>query len=475
MEDGKIISKTIPLTLFPGESKTGTAYLDLSSVVGKQTVKISVYTENQPDQTGCTVTDMAGLSDIQVTGKVEESSEDVTVTAVLANNSPMNTKTILHLYSDEKETTELAASDEVIVKEKENSELQFNVKKKDLEYNENHAIYLKLKAEVPDGDYNEDNNIAYVVLYDKTEEISPTPTTKPVYPYLPSVPSVPDTGSGSGSGTGSVAVPSSSPIPTASPTVKPTDVPVVTPGVPPTPEPAIKPSGIPDVIEEPSATVEPSAVPDEDKDKETSLADKLKRGSKVTDKKTKAVYKIIKTGKNKTVDYIKSTKKNPVSVTVPDVVKLKGKVYKVVSVGKGAFKNNKKLKTVKIGKNVKLIGKNAFLGCTGLKNVTMGKNIKTIGANAFNNCTALVIITIPAKVTKIGDKAFYKCKSLRYILVKPKKLEAKSIGNNAFGKGAINLRVKTDKSKWKLYSKIFTSKGMSEKALYIIDPVKLVV
>ena len=130
---------------------------------------------------------------------------------------------------------------------------------------------------------------------------------------------------------------------------------------------------------------------------------------------------------------------------------------------------------MKIGKNVKLIGKNAFLGCTGLKNVTMGKNIKTIGANAFNNCTALVIITIPAKVTKIGDKAFYKCKSLRYILVKPKKLEAKSIGNNAFGKGAINLRVKTDKSKWKLYSKIFTSKGMSEKALYIIDPVKLVV
>jgi len=102
LEDGKIISKTIPLTLFPGESKTGTAYLDLSSVVGKQTVKISVYTENQPDQTGCTVTDMAGLSDIQVTGKVEESSEDVIVTAVLENNSPMDAKTILHLYNDEK-------------------------------------------------------------------------------------------------------------------------------------------------------------------------------------------------------------------------------------------------------------------------------------------------------------------------------------------------------------------------------------
>ena len=51
---------------------------------------------------------MAGLSDIQVTGKVEESSEDVIVTAVMENNSPMDAKKILHLYNDEKETTELA-------------------------------------------------------------------------------------------------------------------------------------------------------------------------------------------------------------------------------------------------------------------------------------------------------------------------------------------------------------------------------
>ncbi len=71
-------------------------------------MKISVYAEKQSDQTGCTVTDMAGLSDIQVTGKVEESSGDVIVTAVLENNSPMDAKTILHLYNDEKETTELA-------------------------------------------------------------------------------------------------------------------------------------------------------------------------------------------------------------------------------------------------------------------------------------------------------------------------------------------------------------------------------
>lgn len=106
--------------------------------------------------------------------------------------------------------------------------------------------------------------------------------------------------------------------------------------------------------------------------------------------------------------------------------------------------------------------------------MTLGKNVTTIGASAFNKCTALVIITIPAKVKKIGSKTFYQCKNLRYILVKTKKLTAKNVGSDAFGKGAAKLRVKTDKNKWKLYARIFTARGMSVKALYIIDPVKLV-
>ena len=105
----------------------------------------------------------------------------------------------------------------------------------------------------------------------------------------------------------------------------------------------------------------------------------------------------------------------------------------------------------------------------------MGRNVTAIGANAFSKCTTLTIITIPAKVAKIGEKAFYQCKNLRYILVKTKKLTAKNIGSNAFAKGSAKLRVKTDKNKWKSYAQIFMSKGMSKKALFIIDPVKLVI
>lgn len=156
-------------------------------------------------------------------------------------------------------------------------------------------------------------------------------------------------------------------------------------------------------------------------------------------------------------------------------MKLKGKSYKVTSIGKRAFKNSKQLKTVKIGKNVKTIKRQAFSVCGKLKNITLGKNVKSIGEEAFNKCTALTIITIPSKVAKIEEKAFYRCKNLRYILVKTNKLIAKNVGYNAFGKGALKLRVKTDKSKWKLYSKIFIEKGMSNKAIFIIDPVKLVI
>ena len=276
---------------------------------------------------------------------------------------------------------------------------------------------------------------------------TPMPTAKPIGTVKPSYTNTP--------------VPTAKPISTTRPTEQQT------------PKPTNEPTKTPDDTVRPSEKPSPTTALVSDNN--SNSVRKLKKGSKVTDKKTKAVYKITGTGKNRTVEYTKSTKKNSVSISVPASVKLKGNKYKVTSVGKNAFKNSKKLKTVKIGKNVKKIGKQTFFGCTKLTNVTLGKNITTIGANAFSNCTALTIITIPTKVTKIGDKAFYQCKNLRYILVKTNKLTAKNVGSNAFGKGAAKLRVKTDKTKWRLYAQIFMSKGMSAKALFIIDPVKLVI
>ena len=349
---------------------------------------------------------------------------------------------------------------------------------------------LKLNLNVSFGVYSYagtvcSNNIINEVKPGVVPGITPgtTPTPTPLTPFIPyNVPS----------GGGSVNVPTQTPEPTVLPTVSPapTDVPVV----PQTPKPAETGAApIPETDNKPSQTnvSGSTAKPDEEtgnnsnidnSDIDNSNTDntnnsgniKISKGSMVTDKKTKAVYKVIKNGKKNTVQYINNTKKNASSVTIPNKIKINGKSYKVDSIGKGAFKNNKKLKKVKIGKNIKTIGKGAFAGCKNLTDVEIGENVTEIKENAFSKCTSLVMVTIPAKVNKIGNRAFYKCKNLQYILVKSNKLMESNIGKEVFSGGFSTPRIKTDKSKWELYQKIFTARGMSQKALYIIDPVKLI-
>ena len=166
-----------------------------------------------------------------------------------------------------------------------------------------------------------------------------------------------------------------SPVPTATQTTKPTVNPTVTPTAVPaetlppvireTPEPSLEPEETPMV--KPYETPEPSVSPDAEKDKETNSVKKVRKGSKVTDKKTKAVYKIIGTGKNKTVEYVRSTKKNASKITVPAKVKIKGQNYKVTSIAQNAMKNSKKLSYLIIGRNVKKIGEKACYGCKKLR------------------------------------------------------------------------------------------------------------
>lgn len=290
---------------------------------------------------------------------------------------------------------------------------------------------------------------------------SPTVTKGPNVTHEPAVTSRPSV----------TQVPTATLQPMASPVISSTAVPDQTNTL--APDSTIEPTETPSVTLKPLDNTNPTAAPTSENN--NASVKKLRKGSKVTDKKTKAIYKITRTGKNRTAEYVKSIRKNPTGISVPTSVKLNGKTYKVTSVGKAAFKNSKKLKKVKLGKNVKKIGKQTFYGCTNLTKVTLGKNIAVIGVEAFSKCTSLAIITIPSKVKRIGNKAFYKCKNLRYIFVKTKTLTAKTVGNNAFGKGANKLRVKTDKSKWKFYAQIFMAKGMSKKALFIINPVKLVI
>ena len=205
-----------------------------------------------------------------------------------------------------------------------------------------------------------------------------------------------------------------------------------------------KPGGTPDSSAGPESTQTPggaqtssatpaSSGPADDKGS-------VKNGEKVS--VSKAEYQVTDAGK-KTVEYVKSKTNKSSRVSIPAKVTIDGKSYKVVSVAKKAFKNDKNLKTVTIGSNVKTISQEAFAGCKNLTKVTLGKG-----------------------VTKIESKAFYQCKKLRTITVKTNKLTAAKVGNNAFGKGAQKPTLKMSAKLRKKYKGIFAKKGLSKKAVY---------
>lgn len=145
----------------------------------------------------------------------------------------------------------------------------------------------------------------------------------------------------------------------------------------------------------------------------------LTKGTSLLDQKTGAVYVITMEGKE--VSYKKqSTKKK--KIVIPDQVTINGYTYKVTSIADNAFKNNKNITTVIIGKNIKRIGKKAFYGCKSLRNITIKTKLlkkNTVGSKAF---------------TKAGSKNYKK------------------------------LKVKVPKKKLKLYKKILRKKGLSKKA-----------
>ena len=108
------------------------------------------------------------------------------------------------------------------------------------------------------------------------------------------------------------------------------------------------------------------------------------------------------------------------SIVIPDKVKIGGYTYKITAVKANAFKNNKKLKKITIGKNV----------------------------------------------TSIGNKAFVNCKKLKTVIIKTSKLKASKVGAGAFKGIAVKVKIKVPKKKLKVYKKILRKKGVGKKAVF---------
>ena len=132
----------------------------------------------------------------------------------------------------------------------------------------------------------------------------------------------------------------------------------------------------------------------------------VKKGDIVSDGKLN--YKVTST-EAKTLSVVGKVKKSGTSVTIPATVKVQGTAYKVTAIAKAAFKNNKKLTKVTIGKNVKTIGAKAFYKNSKLKNVVVKtKQLNTVGKNAFKGIAKRAYLNVPNKKVTAYKKVFKK-------------------------------------------------------------------
>ena len=167
-------------------------------------------------------------------------------------------------------------------------------------------------------------------------------------------------------------------------------------------------------------------------------------GSIITEDKSGVIYKVTNSdAKTPEVEYTAPVNKETKKVVIPDTVTIDGVEYAVTSIAKNAFKNNKKLTEVKIGKNVTSIGDNAFAGCKNLRKVELNENLTAIGKNAFKNC-----------------------KRLKTITIKSTKLNKKNVKKGVFKGTSSKAVFKVPKSKLAAYKKLFRSKGLSKKARF---------
>lgn len=129
-------------------------------------------------------------------------------------------------------------------------------------------------------------------------------------------------------------------------------------------------------------------------------------GTVLKDTKTNSKY-VVTSKKSKTVQYSGAIKKNTSTASIPATVKIDGVTYKVTSIQTNAFRNNKKIKKIIIGSNIKKIGKNAFYGCKNLKSITIRSTKlteKMVGGNAFKGIDRKAVIKVPKEKYKIYQK-----------------------------------------------------------------------
>ena len=133
-----------------------------------------------------------------------------------------------------------------------------------------------------------------------------------------------------------------------------------------------------------------------------------KKGKTISAFNSQDVYKVTKSGtKNGTVEFAETNNIAITEISIPDIVTISGITYKVTSVAKNAFKSNKNLEKITIGKNVAKINAGAFNGCKNLSVINIkSKKLSFIGKNAFKGIKAKAKIKVPSSRLSKYKKLF---------------------------------------------------------------------
>ena len=152
--------------------------------------------------------------------------------------------------------------------------------------------------------------------------------------------------------------------------------------------------------------------PDTNKNPEKPSANKPETGVPSVGmliKYKKAIYKVREV--NATGGTVMLVKRNSkkAKFVIPTTIKSGNYTFKVTSIANKAFKGDKKLKKVVIGKNVQVIGKRAFEKAKNLRSITIKSvSLKKVGRSAFKGIHAKAKIKVPAKKLKVYKRLLKK-------------------------------------------------------------------
>ena len=128
---------------------------------------------------------------------------------------------------------------------------------------------------------------------------------------------------------------------------------------------------------------------------------RLAEGFTFKDKKSGGVYMVtaVTSAAKASVAFVKPISAKKTSITIPASLKLSKTTCTVTAIEANAFRSNKKIRKVIIGKNIASIGKNAFRGASKLervqiktKKLTSGK----VGASAFKGIHKKAVFKLPS-------------------------------------------------------------------------------